>query len=80
MTEEAEQEPGTVTPRMIHGIFWRMLKDSGGVTVKGDFFENVPVDQKFEAQYDETNDVWHFFVRTQRNRKKIVTPSRKVIT
>lgn len=75
-----EQEPGKVTPQMIHSIFWRMLKDSGGVTVQGDFFENVPVDQKFEAQYDEKNDVWHFFVRTQQNRKKVITPSRNIIT
>ena len=75
-----EEEPGDVTPQMIHNIFWRMLHDTGGITVKGAFFKDAPVDQKFECQYDEVNDVYRFFVRTQRNKKKIVTPNRKVIT
>lgn len=82
MSEEPEQseEVGEVTPQMIHSLFWRMLRDTGGITVRGDFFKNVPVDQKFEAQYDEKNDVWRFFVRTHRNKKKVIVPNRKVIT
>lgn len=79
-TKDVNSQPGQVTPQMIHSIFWRMLRDSDGITVKGDFFKDAPVDQKFEVQYDEPNDVWRFFVRTQRNRKKVMTPNRKVIT
>ena len=76
---ELKEEPGQFTPQMMHALFWRMLKDVGGVMVTQAFFDNFQADAKWEAQFDETNSTWRFFVRTQRQRKKIITPCRKVI-
>ncbi len=75
-----ELEPGTFTPKMVNYLLCRLLDDCDGVAVAGKFFENIPIDTGWEAQYDEVNDVWRFFVRTPRKRKAIYRPSRKVIT
>jgi len=83
--EEQEQLPmaqakeGTVTPRMVHAVFWHMLKDLDGVTVHKDFFDNIPEKMDWKAQYDSVNKIWRFFVPREKKKKKIITPSRKVI-
>lgn len=50
------------TPEMLHVLFWRMLRDVGGVSVKKSFFEKAPKDLKWNAQYDEIKEVWTFTV------------------
>ena len=71
---------GSLTPRMVNGLLYRMLQDCDGLAVTQDFFDNMPKSLPISAQYDETNGLWQFCVRKPRARQPILKPNRKVIT
>lgn len=68
------------TSENVHAVFCIMLKFlGGGIAVPGEPLRNFPKETKWQAVYDEVNDVW--FVKLPRKRKRgILTPSQRIVT
>jgi len=63
----------------IHAMFCVMLHQLGGsIAFRAKRIKEFPEDVKFKMTYDDVNDV--YWVVLPRKRKKIMEPSKKIIT
>lgn len=72
------QESKLVSEYMISLFHILLQYAGGGMEVPLEVLENYPKKLNIVAKYDETNKILRVFIPKKRNRKLIVTPSKKL--
>ena len=72
-----EIEERTLTPGEMRSLLHILLTEISGITIPQKTFDEYDPDAQINMTYDETNDLWRFWVPRPRQRG-IVVPKKKL--